>query len=314
VVVGPGRKQRVENRTVNPIESSALALAHAGIIRTAPLARGYPVGPMAGRSFRLLTLNTLWQPAARARLEAIAPELDGSGIDFICLQEVVLRRNVRLLEQRLTAYQPAVSRPFALWATGGLVSFTRHPIEKSSYEVFTRRGEWWNIGAADRLLRKGFLIAWLRAGDLEVIVVNTHLLANYDQDWSLGNRYVRHQEAELDQLAAAIDRLDRDALLIVAGDFNVPQDSPMFEGFTAGCGLRNASGPGVPLPTWRPPGSKEGTIVIDHVLYREPSGRPIEVKSRLRFDSMVRLKDGGMAYASDHLAIEADFDLDPSKA
>jgi endonuclease/exonuclease/phosphatase family metal-dependent hydrolase len=268
---------------------------------------GYPVAPMPSQRFRVLTLNTLWQPAARARLEAIAPELDSSGIDFICLQEVVLRRNVRLLERRLRTYQPPVSRPLALWATGGLVSFAQRPIEKSSYEVFKRRGDWWSIGAADRLLRKGFLTSWLHVGDVPVVVVNTHLLANYDQDWTAGNRYVRHQEAELDQLASAIGRLDPDALLIVAGDFNVPLESPMFEGFVESCGLRNASGSGVPPPTWRPPGSSDGTIVIDHVLYREPSGMAVEVTSRLRFDSPVRLADGTMTFASDHLGIEAEF-------
>ncbi len=267
---------------------------------------------MPGRSFRLLTLNTLWRPAARARLEAIAPDLDSSGIDFICLQEVVYRHHVMLLENRLGSYQPAVSRPFALWAIGGLVSFARQPIEKSSYEVFTRRGDWWNIGAADRLLRKGFLTSWLHIGHLPLVVINTHLIANYDQDWSSGNRYVRHQEAELDQLATAIGRLDRDALLIVAGDFNVPQASPMFKEFMAGCGLRNASGVGATLPTWRPPGSSEGTIVIDHILYRTPPGLVVEVTARLRFESRVRLADGSATFASDHLAIEAEFALDAS--
>lgn len=257
----------------------------------------------------MLTLNTLWQPAARARLEAIAPELNGSGIDFICLQEVVLRRNVRLLERRLDAYRSPVSRPFALWVTGGLVNFARPPIRKSSYEVFRRRGDWWSIGAADRLLRKGFLTSWLQFEDVPVVVVNTHLLANYDQDWTAGNRYVRHQQAELDQLAQAIGRLDRETLLIVAGDFNVPAESPMFEGFLESCGLRNASGPHIPRPTWRPPGSSEGTIVIDHVLYREPPGIAVAVTSRLRFDSQVRLSDGTMTFPSDHLGIEAEFAL-----
>lgn len=265
---------------------------------------------MSSHPFRVLTLNTLWQPRARARLRAIAPLLDASGVDVICLQEVVLRRNVRLLQLGLPAYRPAVSNPFLIWSTGGLVSFSRHPVDRSTYEVFDKRGQWRNIGAADRLLRKGFLTTWLRVDGRPVVVVNTHLLANYDQDWADGNRYVLHQQSELDQLARAIDALDRDAVVVVAGDFNVPPDSAMFEGLRAQCGLKNAWGTGTALPTWRAPGEREGSIVIDHVLYREPAGGRVSASARIVMGEMVRLADGSAAFPSDHLGIEATFDFD----
>jgi len=267
---------------------------------------------VAGSSFRVLTFNCLWQGAARERLDAIAPELDATGLDFLCLQEVTQRRNVRLLETRLKTYQPAAFRPFGIAVTGGLVSFSRRPIERTYYEVFRERGPRWTLGWADRLLRKGFLISWLHLDALPIVVINTHLLANYDEDWEPENRFAREQRNDLAQLADAIGRLDREALLIVAGDFNVPAMSPMFEEFTTRCDLTDAyaSAGSTRPPTVRQSRSDRPGLAIDHVLYRQTSGQPVRVTAQPRFEERVRLASGRMAFPSDHIALEANIILD----
>ena len=254
---------------------------------------------MSGRGFSVLTLNCLWHGAPRQRLAAIAPLLDASRNDFLCLQEIVLGRHVRLLENALPAYRPAVCQRLALWVTGGLVSFARHPVERSAFEAFDECGQWWTMGAADRLLRKGFLVSWVRRDGLPVVVVNTHLLANYDEDWSPENRFARQQRSELDQLSAALTLLDPAALLVVAGDLNVPGDNSMFRDFIARCGLRDAFA-GDPGQARR----------IDHILYRHPSGGELRVDARYRFTDPLRLADGRTMRASDHLAVEATIHLD----
>jgi endonuclease/exonuclease/phosphatase family metal-dependent hydrolase len=267
---------------------------------------------VAGASFRVLTFNCLWHGAARGRLDAIAPMLEASDLDFLCLQEVTQRRNVRLLETRLKTYQPAEFRPYGIAVTGGLVSFSRRPIERSSYEVFRERGPHWTLGWADRLLRKGFLISWLHLDVLPIVVINTHLLANYDEDWAPGNRFAREQRNDLAQLADAIGRLDREALVIVAGDFNVPVLSPMFEEFTTKCDLRDAydSAASSRPPTLRQPRLDRPGLAIDHILYRQPPGQRLRVTARLRFEEQVRLASGRLAFPSDHIAVEANIVLD----
>ena len=142
--------------------------------------------------------------------------------------------------------------------------------------------------------------------------VNTHLLANYDEDWAPGNRFAREQRKDLAQLADAIGRLDREALLIVAGDFNVPAMSPMFEEFTTKCDLRDAYAWAASTrpPTLRQSRSDRPGLVIDHVLYRQPTGQPLRVTARLRFEEPVRLASGRVAFPSDHIAVEADIVLD----
>jgi endonuclease/exonuclease/phosphatase family metal-dependent hydrolase len=264
------------------------------------------------QSVRILTLNCLWQGNARSRLDAIGRVLDESEVDFLCLQEVTRRRNVPLLERRLKSYGRAEYRPYGIAVTGGLVSFSRRPIERSSFEVFRGRGPHWTLGWVDRLMRKGFLISWLRLDSLPMVVINTHFLANYDEDWTPGNRFAMEQMNDLTQLAEAIARLDRSALVIVAGDLNIPATSPMFEDFVSSCELHDvfACAPSAVPSTIRPSTASSPALAIDRILYRHPSNEPLAVTARLRFEEPLQLSNSRTVFASDHLAVEAEIVFD----
>jgi endonuclease/exonuclease/phosphatase family metal-dependent hydrolase len=263
---------------------------------------------VAAHTLRILTFNCLYHGAARQRLDAIGPLLNASSLDIVCLQEVTRQRNVRLLESHLRTYQPAAFKPYSVAVAGGLVTFSRHRIQRTSYEVFRGRGPHWTLAWADRLLRKGFLTSWLQFEALSLVVINTHLVANYDEDWSPGNRFVREQRSDLEQLALAIDRLDRESLVVVAGDFNVPAENPMLVEFMARCGLRDTFSPagGQRAPTFRQTRPDRPVQALDHVLYRPIPGAHAQVTARLRFEEPVAVAGRGLAFASDHLAVEAE--------
>ncbi|HZQ49814.1 MAG TPA: endonuclease/exonuclease/phosphatase family protein [Candidatus Dormibacteraeota bacterium] len=266
---------------------------------------------MAGSTVRVLTLNCLWRGQAQARLDAIGRLLNERTDDIVCLQEVTRRGSIRRLQGVLGSYGPAEFEPFGLAVMGGLVTFARHPVERTSYEVFRERGLRWDISWADRLLRKGFLTCRLHLDAVPVVVINTHLLANYDEDWTPSNRYARQQLSELDQLAVAIERVDPTAFLLVAGDLNLPATTPALEAFMSRCGLRNAfatAGPAPPTIRHAAPG--KSPEAIDHILYRHPSGRELPVTARIAFVESVRLSNGRMVDASDHLAVEVEISLD----
>jgi len=262
---------------------------------------------MSGGRFRLLTFNTLFRPAARARLRAIAPIINGSGIEIVCLQEVIYRANASLLKRELTLYEPPAAHRFGIWCVGGLVTFSRVPIRKTSYGVFERRGQWRSHGAADRLLRKGFLITAHEIEGVSVVVINTHLLANYDQDWSARNRFARDQEAELTQLSDAIATTSHESLVIVAGDLNVPAGSDMFQRFVRTSGLVNAFGARNSPDTLRPLPSGGPGFVIDHILYRPASGVRVECDAQTMLEAAVDLGRGRTAFPSDHIGVCATF-------
>jgi endonuclease/exonuclease/phosphatase family metal-dependent hydrolase len=142
-----------------------------------------------------------------------------------------------------------------------------------------------------------------------VVVVNTHMLANYDEDWTTGNRFVTEQRKDLAQLAEAVRRLDRESLVIVAGDFNVPMTNPLFVEFTSRCDLRSAFGPAPDAApaTIRQARPDRPALTIDNVLFRAPAGSSFQATARLRFEEPVMLTSGRQTVASDHLAVEAEF-------
>ena len=226
----------------------------------------------------------------------------------MCLQEVAYRANASLLAGALREFDSPIAQPFGIWCAGGLVTLARTPVLGWRYEVFNRRGHWLTISAADRLFRKGFLTSYLSLGELNVALVNTHLLANYDLDWSSGNRYFRHQIDELAQLARALREVDRKFLLIVAGDFNVPAGSEVLDGFVADTELTSVFGESAPPTTLRPSkGIKP--LAIDHIFFRAPAGRRVEVTAETAFEDAIELTPGVTGFASDHLAVRAMFTL-----
>jgi len=244
---------------------------------------------MRGPVVRILTLNCLFHSRARARLAVIARLLKEAAPDVACLQEIILRRNVGPLSAERADF-----RPWGPLVLGGLVTLTRAAVESSTFEVF-RTGVWFEWGA-----RKGFLTTRLRIENRPLTVINTHLLANYDEDWRLENRYARKQLDELSQLAAAVNRVPTEQFLVVAGDFNVPLSSPQFGEFMSACGLQ-------PAFDWsRLPGGERGALAIDNVLYREPDGLRVRAAAEVCLRDLVQLADGRSVYPSDHVAVLAE--------
>jgi len=94
---------------------------------------------------------------------------------------------------------------------------------------------------------KGILMT--RLEEPAVWVVNTHLLANFDGDWSSNNRYYALHRHQLATLARVLGSLA--GPLIVSGDFNVARDSSLFEDFTAESRLADAFNGACP-PTFHP--------------------------------------------------------------
>jgi hypothetical protein len=241
-----------------------------------------------------------------SRLDPLAVRADGfcryfeeSRLDVLHFQEVWTRRALALLRARLPSY------PFVAWRrgiagqpAGGLATFSRLPLGAVSYTPFRgvrpdRGGLRFRLVRAVNSALQGVLAVEL-AGSATV-VANTHLTANKDGDWSAGNRHLGFQRAQLVRLHAALRRTGTD-LVVVAGDFNIASDGPLYPLLVDG--WRDpfaATDPVTYQAAFLPPGASGHRI--DYLLVR--GGRVVD--SGLLFAA----PDGQGRYLSDHMALTA---------
>src|SRR5688572_31350034 len=165
-------------------------------------------------SLSLLTLNCFGTPVPRARrrLRALARQLEHSTIQLVCLQEVQLVFFQRLLIQACASYPFQAYEPHLHSPKGGLVTLSRIPLATQSFETYTEQERWYLPTAMDRFLRKGMLISSFPWEGIPMVVINTHVIANYSGDWQRQGVFARMQEKQLHQLAEVVAIQPLDAL------------------------------------------------------------------------------------------------------
>jgi endonuclease/exonuclease/phosphatase family metal-dependent hydrolase len=250
---------------------------------------------------RLLTLNALFKGDVRPRLAAIAAHLEAAEYDVVCLQEVMAPAHARLLARLAPRYGHWRYHGRIL-VKGGLLLLSRRPLRDARFVRFpvTRPAR------PELLMRKGAQVAVVDTPGGPLAVVNTHLSANRDDDWSPQNRYSAVARAELASLGAALAALPARLPAVVTGDLNLPRNSALLAGFCAEAGLRDAMA-GDTRPTYRPTPGWPDPPAFDHVLLR---GMTAECRLTLE-DDTVTLGDGREVYLSDHFGVEADLRVDP---
>jgi endonuclease/exonuclease/phosphatase family metal-dependent hydrolase len=260
-----------------------------------------------GLRFRVLTFNTLFFGEVRLRMRMLGEILDRSMFDVVCLQEVLWRWHWKELRDICRTFPHVACATQGPAITGGLVTLSRWPIAERRYVVYRVRTAR-RRPRVDWFLRKGLLITRCEIAGHPVTVVNTHLLANSDGDWSEANRYSAALRAELLQLAQELQALDPDVPVLVAGDFNVPSGSWLFDDFLATTSLRDVMA-GDTRPTYRPTPRLRTVPAIDHVLVRASPYHRVVAEAKLVFEEAVLLPDNRRVHLSDHYGIESRIEL-----
>src|SRR5215831_15611732 len=264
-----------------------------------------------GPRFRVLTFNTLFFGEVRERLRVLGEILNRSMFDVVCLQEILWRRNWMELRDICSTFPHVAYRAHGPVITGGLVTLSRWPIAEHRYVVYRVRTAR-RRPRVDWVLRKGLLITRCEIAGHPVMVVNTHLMANSDGDWSETNRYSIALRAELLQLAHELAALDADVPVLVMGDFNVPRGSWLLDEFLAATGLRDVMA-GDTRPTYRPTPRLRTVPAIDHLLVRSAPSHRVVADAKLAFEEAVLLPDNRSVHLSDHYGIESRIELDPDQ-
>lgn len=259
-------------------------------------------------SFNLVTFNCFGVPFlanTRVRLYTMARELNQTSVDAVCLQEIQLSTYVPLLDRSFTQFPFLAFEPFIYAPKGGLLTLSRWPIKNTRFSLYPERGWWHTPSLADRLLHKGVLITEVTCARQRIVIMNTHLTANYNNNWSRSNRYARLEQAQLQQLATLVNEQTPDSIVIIAGDFNIPRRSWLYHEFVETTGVVDPMAedqkPTQYLFRMLPSHFQQA---IDHVFVRLPATHEVEATAELLFEEKIRLISGRLARLSDHMAIK----------
>jgi endonuclease/exonuclease/phosphatase (EEP) superfamily protein YafD len=160
----------------------------------------------------------------------------------------------------------------------------------------------------DKILSKGMLITSLHWENIPVVIINTHVVANYSGDWARQGVFARLQEKQLRQLAETVAIQPSNALVMVVGDFNIPRGSRLYQDFLHQTGLIDPL-TGDRRPTHRPPPGVPAhyALPIDFVFVRVPQTLSLEITGDLCFSNKFDLNHKRQDYLSDHNGIEVRF-------
>ena len=253
---------------------------------------------------RVATLNTrgiaIRASQLASRYAMIGTEFEAGTADVVCFQEVFTYWHLRLLARRMRSFGHVSYRRSTLGPAGGLVTFSRMPVSGQDYHGFGAPPDAPGVPrhVRSRARLKGALVTRLARPGL--CVVTTHPVANWDGDWSPGNRFYPLHRAQLAVLEQVMREVSGPAVL--CGDFNLARDSSLFDDFIRDTGLSDAFEGECP-PTFRaeylPPGKPPHCI--DFILTTD--GVKAEAAT-LAFTDKVPLP-GGPGYVSDHVGLRA---------
>lgn len=231
--------------------------------------------------FSLLSLNTFGLPLflGLRRLMRLTNQLDRFGASILCLQEIQQNAYVSFLNRGLPDYPHRAFETSFFAPKGGLFTAARLPLANKRFVAYENRGKLLSAGFADWVLKKGVLVSQFEIENQKVVVMNTHLHANYAGVWNPDNAMSRIQLDQVLHLAAMVKEQPDEAMVIVCGDFNFPRGTFLYDELMNRGQLHDPLAKD-PRPTYRPfplISKDKWTIPIDFVLVRLPKTRELEI-------------------------------------
>ncbi|MCX6049393.1 MAG: endonuclease/exonuclease/phosphatase family protein [Chloroflexi bacterium] len=257
-------------------------------------------------NFSLLTFNCFgglsW--TTPRRLRTLSQELDHSAAQIVCLQEVQTYAAQNLLTRTCLSHPQQAFIPGMRAPRGSLLTLARDQPITTHFTRYETQGPWHGPTIMDRITQKGALVTEFQYGGIPIHVVNTHLVANYGGNWRPDNRVAKDQQRQLQQLATLVRAQPPEALVLVAGDFNLPRGCWLYDEFLERSGLTDPL-VGDARPTYRPfPGvPARYALPIDFIFVRSPAALPVKVATEFQFTEKLPFVGGGRGYLSDHMAL-----------
>jgi endonuclease/exonuclease/phosphatase family metal-dependent hydrolase len=261
--------------------------------------------------FSLLSLNTFGIPffLGWRRLARLAEVLNSFDVKMICLQEIQQNAYIRLMASGLRnfpyhAYEKHVYAP-----KGGLMTFSRLPIQSRVFTPYRDRGRWWSLGFADWALYKGVLVTKVQIGKHKVRVLNTHLHANYNGSWAAANGLARIQHKQVKEIVSLVRSQPEDALVILCGDFNFPRQTSLYQELLSHANLVDTLAAD-DCPTYKPfpLAPSKWSMSLDYLLVRVPPSQEFRLKANILPIEDSQARWPYQRFLTDHHALRLQFD------
>jgi hypothetical protein len=256
--------------------------------------------------FSLLSLNTFGVPfyISGRRIARLVNELNRLAPTVICLQEIQQNAYIPILQHGLGDYPHLAFERKTLAPKGGLFTASRNMPVHQKFFPFPNRGRWLSIGFSDWALYKGVLAVELEVEGRRIIVLNTHMHANYAGNWLPGNGFAGIQHDQVRFLTELVHAQPEDSLLAVCGDFNFPRKTFLYEELILQSGLIDPLA-GDLRPTYRPfplvP--SRWAISLDFVLYRAPLWSDLKIDADIIPIENSSARSPLLRFLTDHCAL-----------
>ncbi|HUD44842.1 MAG TPA: endonuclease/exonuclease/phosphatase family protein [Patescibacteria group bacterium] len=185
----------------------------------------------------LINFNTLGVPVLSKHLTeryvTLATTIEQhTDADILTFQEVHTYVHLQLLRKLLPHFPYVIYKKFIYGPKGGLVIFSKIPIETKQFNQFSKRGNIRNRTFYASLVRTGTLACKLK--DYPVYILNSYFTTNPNNTWIITNPFSKIQETQIRDLANLIKKLKQNNdVIIVTGDFNFTKTSSSYELFTS---------------------------------------------------------------------------------
>lgn len=249
-----------------------------------------------------------------ARMRLIAKALNNSESDVIMLQEVHLAVLLRFFIKHLTNYPYVAYKKLQSRPRGGLVVFSKFPIEYSSFTDFHYRGPIRSKAAVTRLVRNGILFVKLEGRN--TILMNVYLNGDHDHLWTQESPYHKIQQSQVEQLFTLVNFFTQlGNTCIIAGDINFARTSPNYDLLMRMSKVTDAF-VSSNKPTYREEFLPEGipSQVLDYVLISSKT-QTIRCADRTYiFTKPVKVTKKKSIFLSDHIGLSLTINLSPKKS
>src|SRR5581483_1358321 len=233
--------------------------------------------------FSLLSLNTFGLPLflGVGRLARLMHQLNHSPAQVLCLQEIQQNAYLSLLARGLSNFRHHAYERNRFAPKGGLYNAGRVKLVDTQFVAYQNRGRPMSLGIGDWALNKGVLISRVDVAGQRIIVMNTHLHANYAGNWEPEHVYTKIQRDQVAHLTELVNAQPRDAVVIVCGDFNFPRGTFLYEQLLEATSLYDPLAQD-PRPTYRPfriLAAHKWALPIDFVLVRAPEWTNLSLRA-----------------------------------